>query len=132
LATRVFADDELERLREFPEIGRDELFRHFTLTSADRAFVDPGRGRGAADRLGLGLAMTLCTLPWLGFIPDSMATAPPIAVARLAEQLDLAPAALKLYGRRPKTRTDHLRPVAAYLGGGRRARWSSRSWTSSC
>jgi len=27
VATRVFADKELERLREFPEIGREELFR---------------------------------------------------------------------------------------------------------
>lgn len=26
LATQVFADEELERLRGFPEIGRDELF----------------------------------------------------------------------------------------------------------
>ncbi|EWM09839.1 DUF4158 domain-containing protein [Kutzneria sp. 744] len=60
MATRAFADEELERLREFPEIGRDEQFRHFTLTSADRTFVDPGQGRGAADRLGL--AVTLCTL----------------------------------------------------------------------
>jgi uncharacterized protein DUF4158 len=46
VATQVFADEELERLREFPEIGRDELARFFTLTPADVAFVDPGRGRG--------------------------------------------------------------------------------------
>jgi hypothetical protein len=32
LATRVFAEEEPERLGEFPEIGRDELFRNFTLT----------------------------------------------------------------------------------------------------
>jgi hypothetical protein len=51
VATQVFADEELERLREYPEIGRDELFRFFTLTPADMAFVDPGRGRGPADRL---------------------------------------------------------------------------------
>lgn len=48
MATQVFADEELERLRGFPEIGRDELFRFFTLTPADVAFVDPGRGRGPA------------------------------------------------------------------------------------
>jgi len=39
LATQVFADEELERLRGFPEIGRDELARFFTLTPADVAFV---------------------------------------------------------------------------------------------
>ncbi|WP_374108836.1 DUF4158 domain-containing protein [Pseudonocardia sp. ICBG1293] len=46
----VFTDVELERLRRFPEIGREELFRFFTLAPADVAFVDPGRGR--ARRIG--------------------------------------------------------------------------------
>lgn len=27
MATRVFADEEMERLRGFPEISREELFR---------------------------------------------------------------------------------------------------------
>ena len=49
MATRTFTDEELEGLRAFPEIGREELFRFFTLTPADVAFVDPGRGRGPAD-----------------------------------------------------------------------------------
>jgi Domain of unknown function (DUF4158) len=63
VATRVFSDEELERLRSFPDISREELIRFFTLTPADVAFIDPGRGRGPADRLGL--AVQLCTLPWL-------------------------------------------------------------------
>ncbi|MCE7011757.1 Tn3 family transposase [Kibdelosporangium philippinense] len=113
MAAQVFADEELERLRGFPEIGRDELFRFFTLTPADVAFVDPGRGRGPADRLGL--AVGLCTLPWLGFVPDKVSTAPPVAVARLANQLGVDPAVLRSYGRRAKTRTEHLRLVAQYL-----------------
>ncbi|GAB2657359.1 hypothetical protein GCM10027088_39510 [Nocardia goodfellowii] len=83
VATRVFADEELARLREFPEIGREELFRFFTLSPADLAFVDPGRGRGPADRLGIAIA--LCTLPWPGFVPDRVVSAPPVAVARLAD-----------------------------------------------
>ena len=80
----VFTDEESESLRRFPEIGREELFRFFTLTPADSAFIDPGRGRGPADRLGLAVAV--CTLPWLGCVPDDVAPAPPAAVARLAEQ----------------------------------------------
>jgi hypothetical protein len=114
LATQVFADEELERLRGFPEVGRDELFRFFTLSPADVAFVDPGRGRGRADRLGL--AVTLCTLPWLGFVPDKVSAAPPVVVARLPDQLGVDPDALRSYGRRAKTRTEHLRLVAKYLG----------------
>ncbi|WP_280459346.1 Tn3 family transposase [Nocardia carnea] len=114
MATRVFADEELERLRGFPEISREELFRYFTLTPADLAFVDPGRGRGPADRLGLAIA--LCTLPWLGFVPDRLTTAPPVAVARLAEQLRVDPVEIGSYGRRAKTRTEHARLAAQYLG----------------
>ncbi|OBA44427.1 hypothetical protein A5780_37625 [Nocardia sp. 852002-20019_SCH5090214] len=53
------------------------------------AFIDPGRGRGPADPLGIAIA--LCTLPWLGFGPDRVVTAPPVAVARLAEQLKVQP-----------------------------------------
>ncbi|ACZ90538.1 DUF4158 domain-containing protein [Streptosporangium roseum] len=63
MSTRMFSDDQLERLRSFPDIGRDDLIRCFTLTPADVVFMDPGRGRGAGDRLGL--AVQLATLPWL-------------------------------------------------------------------
>jgi hypothetical protein len=111
VATRVFADEELERLRGFPEISREELFRYFTLTPADLAFVDPGRGRGPADRLGLSIA--LCTLPWLGFVPDRLTTAPPVAVARLAGQLRVDPVEIGSYGKRAKTRTEHARPAGS-------------------
>jgi Domain of unknown function (DUF4158) len=68
VAARMFSEDQLEQLRSFPDVGKDDLIRFFTLTPADIAFVDPGRGRGPADRLGL--AVQLSTLPWLGFVPD--------------------------------------------------------------
>lgn len=90
------------------------MFRYFTLTPADLAFVDPGRGRGPADRLGLAIA--LCALPWLGFVPDRVVTAPPVAVARLAEQLRVDATHIGSYGRRAQTRTEHVRLAARYLG----------------
>jgi len=114
VAARLFADEELARLREFPDISRDELFRYFTLTPADLAFIDPGRGRGPADRLGVAVA--LCSLPWLGFVPDKVASAPPVAVARLADQLKVDADDIRSYGKRAQTRTDHLKLVAQYLG----------------
>jgi hypothetical protein len=40
-----------------------------------------------ADRLGL--AVQLCTLPWLGFVPDEVTAAPGAAVHRLAERLQV-------------------------------------------
>ena len=86
----MFSEDQLEQLRSFPDIGKDDLIRYFTLTPADIAFVDPGHGRGPADRLGL--AVQLATLPWLGFIPDEVTAAPPAAVSRLADRMGLDPA----------------------------------------
>lgn len=50
----------------------------------------------------MGLAVALSTLPWLGFVPDEVSAAPPVAVARKST-----------------------------WGGGCQPRWSSRSWTSS-
>jgi hypothetical protein len=111
---RVFSKEELAQLRGFPEITRDELIRFFTLTPADRAFVDPGRGRSPRDRLGL--AIQLCSLSWLGFVPDVVTAAPPAAVARLAWQLQVDPGELDGYGEREQTRTDHLRLVLRYCG----------------
>jgi TnpA family transposase len=113
VATRdVFSDEELEQLRGFPEITRAELIRHFTLTGADEAFVRKFRGQGNV----LGAAVQLCALPWLGFVPDEVRSAPAAAVARLSEGLQIPAEELRGYGRREQTRTDHLREVARYLG----------------
>jgi len=54
--------------------------------------------------------------PWLGFVPDDVSSAPPEAVARLAERLGVASAQLRGYGERAQTRTDHLREVLRYTG----------------
>ncbi|MFF7192006.1 DUF4158 domain-containing protein, partial [Streptomyces sp. NPDC008222] len=113
MAARVFADDELARLRGFPEINKEELIRFFTLTPADVGFIDPGRGRSPKDRLGL--AVQLCTLPWLGFVPDDVSSAPVAAVARLSEYLQIPVGELRFYGERKQTRTGHLREVMRYL-----------------
>ena len=114
MSEKMFSEDQLEQLeqlRSFPEVSRDELIRYFTPTAGDVAFVDPGRGRGAADRLGM--LVQLCTLPWLGFVPDDVTSAPSAAVDRLADRLGVDPAALSLYGQRAdpfgSSREDRLR-----------------------
>ena len=113
MATRdVFSADELAQLRGFPEPARAELIRHFTLAPADEAFVRKFRGRENV----LGSAVQLCTLPWLGFVPDDVPSAPAAAVARLSERLRIPVGELRGYGARGQTRTDHFREVAAYLG----------------
>ena len=108
----VFSEEELARLRGFPEAGRAEPIRYLTLAAADEAFVRKFRGQGNV----LGAAVQLCTLPWLGFVPDDIAAAPPAAVARLSERLGVPVGELRGYGVREQTRTDHLREIAAYLG----------------
>jgi hypothetical protein len=46
MATRdVFTEEQLARLRGFPEISQVELFRYFTLAAADEEFVRGSAGR---------------------------------------------------------------------------------------
>ena len=112
MATRdVFSEDELAQLRAFPEPACAELIRFFTLTPADEEFVRRFRDRKNV----LGAAVQLCTLPWLGFVPDDVAAAPAAAVARLSERLGIPVGELRGYGARGQTRTDHLKAVAAHL-----------------
>ena len=87
----------------FPEITRAELIRCFTLSEQDETFVRQFRGPANV----LGVAVQLCTLPWLGFVPDDVRAAPPVAVGRLAGRLDLPVTELSGYAR------------AEQIGGGR-------------
>ena len=62
----------------------------------------------------MGVAVQLCTLR-LGFVPDEVRAAPPVAVARLGARLKVDLGVLAGYGAREQTRTDHLL-VTDYLG----------------
>ena len=64
----------------------------------------------------MGVAVQLCTLPWLGFVPDDVAAAPAAVVARLSEKLGIPVGALRGYGAREQTRTDHLCEVRRVPG----------------
>jgi hypothetical protein len=46
VATQIFSEAELERLRGFPEVDREQLVRFFTLTPTDEAFVRSHRAAG--------------------------------------------------------------------------------------
>jgi hypothetical protein len=90
----VFSEEGLAQLRGFPEVGRGDLIRYFTLTAAEQTFVRKSRGQGNV----LGAAVQLCTLPWLGFVPDEVASAPAAAVARLSTRLGVPAGELRGYG----------------------------------
>jgi hypothetical protein len=146
----MFSREQYEQLRSFPEISRDELLRYFTLTSADVAFVDPGAGRGPADRL----ALQICTVRYVGrFLVDDPLDVPWSVIEHLAAQLRIEdPSVVKRYTERAKTAYEHAweirdaysyhpfedaewgRKFRAFLHGRRgralRGRWrcSTRRW----
>ncbi len=64
-----------------------DLARHFWLDGEDLEFVRR-QPNGAGQ---LGIALQLCALRWLGFIPDDLPSAPAEAVAALAGVLDAPP-----------------------------------------
>jgi hypothetical protein len=101
----MFSREQYEQLRSFPEISRDELLRYFTLTSADVAFVDPGAGRGPADRL----ALQICTVRYVGrFLVDDPLDVPWSVIEHLAAQLRIEdPSVVKRYTERAKTAYEH-------------------------
>jgi TnpA family transposase len=103
---------ERERLNNFPPaIGELDLATHFTLTAEDRALIE--QRRRPANRLGI--ALQLCTLRHIGFVPDDLRRAPHAALAMLATQLRIAVNAIDEYAEREQTRTDHLQEAMAAL-----------------
>jgi TnpA family transposase len=104
---------ERERLNRFPEPMPDEDLRVF-FTLSDRDIQEVRKQRGAPNQLGF--ALQLCALRYLGFAPDDLGATPEAAVAFVAQQLGVPPAAIAVYGSRLHTRTTHLQQVQAYLG----------------
>ncbi len=86
-----------------------------------------------------GLAVSLCALRFLGFVPEDVASIPDEALTFLAGQLDAAAHKLLAYGARAQTRSDHLTLVLTHLGWGRAddgdrerlAQWAARAGRSS-
>ena len=83
----------------------------FTLSPKDITKVLLHRGQANY----LGFALQICALQYLGFAPDDLLTAPSSVVKYVARQLGISPEALKQYGTRPQTRTDHLQEILSYL-----------------
>ncbi len=113
MPVRLLTETERERLSTFPkEIPTEDLFSYFTLTGPDRAAI-PARS-APANRLGF--ALSLCAVRYLGFCPEDLSAAPGDVVWYVSEQLTVPAEALKGYGDRPQTRTDHLLEIHRHLG----------------
>jgi len=104
---------ERDHWQRFPEtITHEDLVAFFWLSETDVREVH--RQREPPNRLGY--ALQLCTLRYLGFVPEDLQTIPPEVVTFVAEQLAVAPAVLTAYARRRRTQTDHQLSVQTYLG----------------
>ena len=113
MPVRVFTDAERERLNPFPrDVSPADLLAFFTLFDDELELI--GDRRGDHNRLGFGLQLK--TLPYLGFVPDTLGSAPARVVSYLALQLSVPSNALEQYGDRDHTRTDHLREIQELLG----------------
>ncbi|MGH3450023.1 MAG: DUF4158 domain-containing protein [Haloechinothrix sp.] len=118
MPVRFLSDADLARLSAWPsEIAAEDLVTFFTLTDDDLAWLDAMY----RPRNELGAAVQLCSLPWLGWVPDELADCPPAAVARLAAGLGLDAATagelLAGYGGwQGRTRRDHRVQVLERLG----------------
>jgi TnpA family transposase len=112
MSGRFLTDAERERLTRFPtEVPPEDLVKAFTLSPKDITMVLLHRGQPNY----LGFALQICALRYVGFAPDDLLMAPPPVVKYVARQLGVSPQALKLYGTRPQTRTDHLQEILSYL-----------------
>jgi uncharacterized protein DUF4158 len=99
-------------LGSFPgHAGPEDVERFFELEPEDLRWVLAHRGDAR-----LGVAAQLCSLRWLGFVPDLLAELPRPALLALSEQLESDPDDLMLYGARAQTRTDHFQAVRDRAG----------------
>ena len=101
------------RLNRFPrDVSPADVLASFTLSDHELELI--GDRRGDHNRLGFGLQLK--TLPYLGFVPDDLDSAPARVVSYLALQLSVAADVLQQYGDREHTRTDHLQEIQDHLG----------------
>ena len=118
MPSRILSEREVAQLASWPaEVARSDLAAFFTLSIEDlrwvRAFRSP---RAGPDRLGL--AVQLCALPFLGFIPAELAATPVEVVERLAERVGVAPGELARYVQfvSDRSRREHAQAVIARAG----------------
>ncbi len=107
------SEAERERFNNFPQqISEADIIAFFTLTTDDQELINQHH----AGSNKLGVAIQLCTLRYLGFIPDELTLIPSSAISFLAQQLGVSIELINVYGQRDRTRTDHIQEIQQYLG----------------
>jgi hypothetical protein len=106
----ILTEEERRALFGVPA-DRDAMVKLYTLSRADLDLVQARRSD--ANRLGFAVQLALLRHP--GLAPAEI-EAPKRLITFLSEQLDLPLAAIRGYGERPQTVTDHAREAMAELG----------------
>lgn len=105
-------ESEQKRFTSYPpQISEKDTVTFFTLTDADLQIID--KLRGNANQMGF--ALQLCSLRFLGFVPENLQEVPEEVTEFLGKQLAVNSKVLNKYGSRPQTRTDHLSEIYKYL-----------------
>ena len=91
--------------------GPEDVKRFFELAPDDLRWALSHRGDAQ-----LGAATLLCSLRWLGFVPEALAELPQPASLALCEALDADPDDLVVYAARAQTRSDDLAEARARAG----------------
>ncbi len=115
MPTRLLSDPELEQLMAWPpEVAHSDLVEFFTLGREDLRWLRSHAG--TTNRLGL--AIQVCALRYLGFIPDDVGTPPAEILARVAKAVGAAPSALSRYvtGVSARVRREHAVSVLGHCG----------------
>ena len=103
---------ERRELGAFPgQTGPEDVKVFFELSPDDLRFALTHRREAR-----LGVAVQLCSLRWLGFVPDDLVELPQPALLSLCEQLEVDPDDLAVYGTRDQTRSDHFVAVRDRAG----------------
>lgn len=96
MPSRFLTNAEKERLESFPtEINEVDKTAFFTLTDNDLALIN--RRTGEQNRLGF--AILLCSLRFLGFVPDNLLGLPQEITNYLAQQLKIDESVIPNYQR---------------------------------
>jgi TnpA family transposase len=95
-----------------PDLSKDQLADHFTLTVGDRQFLSELRKNSHR----LGCAILLKTTQFLGYAPKAKKTVPSAVVISIANQLALRPELFLPYRWRGRTWRHHLSLIRAHMG----------------
>jgi hypothetical protein len=102
-----------DNLNSFPkEIPYEDIVKYFTISYPDMKQIP----KSSSDYNRIGFAVQLCSLRYMGFVPEDITNLPKEALHYLSRQLKIEPNCLNDYGKRKKTFRKHKTLIAKYFG----------------